>query len=299
MKISIIITLYEPKNIDFLLKWLIFMQSFCKQIDFEYIFVDDFSLNINEWSYKIKAFLKQYPWDFFWLHYKNPLINRVTIARNLWAKNSNWEYLLFVDQDIIFHKNYWLFLEKILAKYSEYIIFWWYIWYNNFMKDISENDILEYIWWKENFWNEFDDFRWKFIKYKDVWQIACWSHFLISKNVFLKYYFDEKLLSWWGEDIDIAYRLYLNNYKLIYIPQLSLLNLSSKLYMLPFSIFTKNNYKWLLKSFVHLSKKYQNDSVFISYIRMRLNYFPIDIKKQFYKEINIILNNYNSINDEI
>ncbi len=51
---------------------------------------------------------------------------------------------------------------------------------------------------------------------KEPWKYFVSANFSIKKLLFFRYYFDEKIIKWTGEDIDLGYRLYKNKNKIIF-----------------------------------------------------------------------------------
>jgi len=306
--LNIIIPLYNSNYIE---KQLLSIKKLItKSISIRLILIDDWSDAIYRKIYiKIIEFINIkgnnnievvyfYLWDKNWQ-------NRVCKARNKWAELSIWDNLYFIDQETILTNNH---LEKI-AKYvdSKDVIMWPYLWYNNLVKHIEENDIDFYV---ENWYinrENFDDFRLMFYQEKQnkkrIWEFFCASNFFIKKQIFLDvWWFDESLTIWWDEDVEFAYRLQKTWYNIIFDDKLNVLNLSDKLYKEPYKILEKDKINSLSKNWVTNYEKHLNPD-YKRYIFDRYNHLDENLKSEvsknfkdkFLNKKNIIIHSINWI----
>lgn len=206
--------------------------------------------------------------------------NRVSKARNLWAKLSKSDNLIFIDQDTILYKDYIKNLIKIINNND--IIIWSYLWYNNFEKNLNNIDINFFIdnWYinKKNF----DDFRINFYKDKTkkwrIWEFFAASNFFIKKDIFDKiWWFDEQIITWGDEDVEFWYRLFKSWFNIVFNPDYKVLNLSEKLYTKKPSIIENNKVFYLSNNWLKNLKKH-NSNQYLNYVLDRYNNLNIEHK---------------------
>lgn len=248
-------------------------------------FIDDGSdeLHRNIYNYYINKF----NWEkninikikYFYLWEKNYL-NRVCLARNKWVELSESEYLFFIDQDTILHKNYFKNIKDFL---NLDVIIWPYLWYNNLEKSLNQEDINFFI----KFWTikkqNFSDFRINFYKEKQkndrIWEFFCASNFFIKKEFYLSvWWFDETITSWGDEDVEFWYRLCESWYKINFLEDFKVLNISSKLYKYPYKILENDKINSLSENWLKNLKKHKNKK-YLNYVLDRYNNLDLQEKE--------------------
>lgn len=168
----------------------------------EFIVVDNWS---NDWSLEYVKKFEEIKLI------KSPKIREKNYACNLWVKNSNWDFLLIIDNDIIFEDKNLLndLLNEFSNKKNTWCLWLSYInegenktsWYWNFLsyyystekKSIDINKLKIYNWIE--IW--FPSGALVFIK-KIIWDEVWW--------------YDDYLKFWW-DDSDLWIKLWLNWYK--------------------------------------------------------------------------------------
>jgi hypothetical protein len=206
--------------------------------------------------------------------------NRVCLARNKWAELASSEYIVIMDQETILHKDYLLNLLKYFSWKN--VVLWPYLWYNNFEKQINDEDINYFIKTgtinKENF----EDFRINSYKNKQVnwkiWEFFWASNFFIRKDIYNKiWWFDENITNWWDEDVEFGYRLHKAWYNICFDENIKVLNLSRKLYEIPYNILEKERITELSENWYRNIKKHKTKE-YVSYVVDRYNHLPEDYR---------------------
>lgn len=178
----------------------------------EVIIVDDFSekedylfLEKHKLTKKIKLI-------------KNKERKGPSYSRNIWAKNSSWEILIFLDAHMYCD---WLNLETII-NYRKQLKQWalqWIIW------NLSNKHSNGYIYkikdmFLDSFW--IDPHKLDMSK-EVITETPCsaWWFTIIEREIFDDIgWFNEMFSSWWAEDIDISLRLWMFWYKIHFTNQL-------------------------------------------------------------------------------
>lgn len=305
MNFSLIIPLYNSNYIDTQIKSILNLKL--NWFFLEVIFVDDGSDVFYQEKYKktlINVDNKNIEFKIKILWNKN-WKNRVCEARNKWASLAKYKNLIFIDQETILSCNYLINLKKSLKNNN--VIIWPYFWYNNLKKSFNKEDVNFFIknWFlnKENF----QDFRINFYKEKQknwrIWEFFAASNFFIKKDIFEKvWWFDEKIITWWDEDVEFWYRLYKSWYKIIFDNTIWVLNLSEKLYKSPFKILELSKIESLSNNWLINYKKHNNYE-YKRYILDRFNNFDneekpkvsLDFKSKFLNKKNILIHAMNGI----
>lgn len=282
---SIIIPLYNSNYIDIQIKSINSLELV--NVWLEIIFIDDWSsaFYIRKYKQELKKIKNQISYKYFSL-WEKKWRNRVCEARNYWVNKSLSKNIIFIDQDTILHKNYMIDLLNI----KQDIVLGQSLWYNNFIKKITKIDIENFIlnWSINKLW--FDDFRKDFISKKELWTMFWASNLFITKEKFINiWWFDEKIINWGDEDVDFGYRLFKKWDKISFINDLKVLNLSEKLYNLPYNIIENSKIKNLTKNFIYNYNKHWKSRDYKEYILDRFYNFDFLWKKSiwtiFFEEI--------------
>lgn len=282
MLLTVIIPLY---NSDCIEKQLLSIRSLENEgITLEFIFIDDGSDGIHQktilWLLESNKNTHQYIYHS--LGEKN-WKNRVCLARNIGAQMAKWDYLVFIDQDTILHKNY---ISHIVHTWVwDRVIIGPYLGYNNEKKLINDTDIDSFI---QNGIVEkpgFVDFRIPHYQEKNeqwrIWEFFWASNFLIKKDIFLSIGgFDGDIITWGDEDVEFWYRLNATGYSIFFDRTMQVLNLSKKLYQEPFSILEKHHIPSLTENWVYNAKKHSYHPDYLRYISDRWHHLPSWYKQQ-------------------
>lgn len=287
--INLIIPIY---NSDYIQKQLFSIQNL-EKVDYklEIVYIDDGSS--KKYKEKYKNLFNNFSnlnivyhslWEKNWQ-------NRVCFARNKWAELATSEELIFIDQETILHKNYLLNLSKYFS--WEIIILWPYLWYNNFEKQINDEDINHFI--KTGIINKenFEDFRINSYKSSQIgwkiWRIFCASNFFIRKEIYKKiWWFDENITIWGDEDVEFGYRLFKAWYEIYFDENIKVLNLSRKLYKKPYNILEKDKIPELSENWYKNIKKHKTNE-YINYVVNRYTHLPEDYKPLISKNLKKLL----------
>lgn len=197
-KISIIMINYN---------WLSYLKRTIKSVinliydNKEFIIVDNWS---NDWSLEFIMTFNEIKLI------KSPRLREKNYACNLWVRNSTWEFLLIIDNDIIFEnvnllkdliteflnkKNIWcLWLSYVNEWENKTSAYWNFLsyYYSTEKKSIKIDEVKKYNWIK--IW--FPSWALIFIK-KETWEEIWW--------------YDEYLKFWW-DDSDLWIKLWINWY---------------------------------------------------------------------------------------
>ena len=250
--------------------------------EIEFIFIDDGSSKKYKETYekilKVYSNKKIAYSSIPWIKTKN----QVCKARNLWASMSNFEYLVFIDQDTVLWKNYLENLSSEIKKIGNSKVFFGpYYGYNNLKKQIEKKHMYEFL----DTWNildaSFQDFRiWNPLvqKRKHAWKYFCWSNICIKRNIYSKVnWFDEWIISWGDEDTEFWYRI--SQYEQIKFQEnIPTLNISKKLYSPPFNILEDDKVKFLFDNTLRNLKKHKSIE-YLTYILERFQWINEEQKK--------------------
>lgn len=276
MKYSFIIPIYNPLDLNSLIESLENLKYNPKIT--EYIFIDDGSIQSDHHRIRIEASkLMHKKYIFLWG--KNGK-NRVCQARNLGAYEATWEILIFIDQDTLIHENY-LNMADIYS-IEEKIILWGYYGYNTSRKELTSDVVQEFLSTGNIHQTIFQDFRrWHNglkIHQDTLWTVFCWSHILFPKNMYETVGgYDESILRWGDEDVELWYRCHLSWYPMQFIPSLSVLNTSKKLYTPPYRLIEIHHIPDIIENWIQNLQKHRSRE-YAEYIYWRLE----DLKNNSY-----------------
>ncbi len=275
---SCIIPIYNSSHIDLQFQNLNDL-VFSEQKSIEYIFVNDGSNDTllleleKKTSSDTRFSLISLP-DF------KVKCNRVTQARNLWAFHARWEVLIFIDQDTLVSQKYIDVLTSMTLSENQ-IILGPYYGYNNYKKLLSQREVDLYLSSWSIPWKEYQDFRIEYpgiFQQDQIWKYFCASNFIMRRDDFLKStWFDENIISWWDEDVELWYRLS-KNHTISFNSELGVLNLSSKLYQEPYNILEQENISSLFDNILRNFQKHQTKE-YLSYLLERYNWLNAFQKK--------------------
>lgn len=267
MNFSIIIPIYNTSYLCGTIHNI--LSSDIHKFNFEIIIADDWSDEDYFYSYwsaqKIDQRIKYfYIWDKNWRF-------RAWEARNIWAKNSNYEVLVFLDQDSFIHKK---FFTEISQKYSGWLLTWCMLWYNDQKKDLNYEKIQRFLEAWDIHEENFQDIRESDIVCfeKNFWRVSS-TNMIISKRIFEQsWWFDTKMKGWWFEDVELWYRIQKMWVKIVHDTNLNILNLSPNLYSENPKILNIYKIQSAIKNLEYMSKKHDSEDM-KQYIEVTLTLF--------------------------
>lgn len=180
-----------------------------KYENFEIIIVDDWSNNLADLE-----FIKNHPLkDKIKVLYEKNL--GLANAKNLWAKNASWDFLIFLDSHMYFRDDFLSKLDKILKNNNEINALQPIVWS---IKDKKLEGMIYKI--KDFILNSTWDSPTNDEKLTETPNIAGWAT-IIKKKIFDKIgWFNENFIKWWAEDIEFSMRLWLSWYKCFFSKEL-------------------------------------------------------------------------------
>ena len=185
--------------------------------NFEIIVVDDGST--DDTKEVVEQLKKKSGLEISYFYLNNTNIFGAGIARNFGAKQARGDILVFLDQDNVAHpkliENYLNEQEKndvVLGYYAGYGNNKYHYDFEKLKKFVEGNKIIETI---------IPEFREKIFKNSESYRNEEWKYFVsanfsIKKELFFKFQFDEKIIKWGGEDIDLGYRLIKDQYNIFF-----------------------------------------------------------------------------------
>ncbi len=211
--VSVIVTTYNQKPLLELSLRALFKQDYPKD-KYEIVVADDGSSDGTKELSNNLAKISPVPLKYCFQEDKG---FRAGQARNLGAKNSQGDLLLFLDADIISDRNLISAHAKAQAKYD--VVCGYAAGHRNEdsvdLKKVASllegetNSLKSSLILKEG--REFifsNDYYKKSSHNEHVWEFFHSNNFSIKKNKFLKFQFDERFVGWGEEDIELAYRLF-------------------------------------------------------------------------------------------
>lgn len=276
---SCIIPFYNSQHIDIQLLALKSLNiSVFEYVEF--IFVNDGSKweyleHLQKWVWKDNNFL------IISLEKQKIKTNRVTLARNMWVEKAKSENIILIDQDTIISQAYIDTISQVELKRWN-IIIGPYFGYNNEIKKLTWEQINTYIhsWVLQG--REYQDFRVGSSQMKNssfIWKYFCASNLLIRKQDFFSTgWFDENITSWWDEDVEFGYRLSQSK-NISFREDLRVLNLSKKLYDIPYNILEDIHVESLFDNMFRNFKKHRSKE-YLAYILERYAWLN-DHQKEF------------------
>jgi len=200
----IIPTFNDSERLSSLIKSL--ENQTCK--NFEIIVVDDGSTDDTK---KVVDLLKnKSPINIRYFYLSNQNIFGAGIARNFGAKNAKNSVLIFLDQDMIAHPK--LVSNHLQEQNKCDVVLGYIAGYGNKKYRYDFKKLKEMVYQNRKIRPIIDDFRKEIFdepkKYEEkAWEYFVSANFSIKKNLFLKSQFDENIVQWGGQDIELGYRL--------------------------------------------------------------------------------------------
>lgn len=175
----------------------------------------------------------EYSCNRFWIKYihlpEKNWVYRIGPTKNLAANVATKDTLIFLDQESIIPSNYFTLLEKY---YSWGLLWCSMLGYNNEVKQMKFWYVDAMQKWEKIIDREMQDVRELFIDhYKEAWQKIFGTSTIISKKEFDDLWgYDENIVGWFGEDIDLAFRAYKIGIAVSYSVNIYILNIGRSLY---------------------------------------------------------------------
>lgn len=271
MKFSIVIPIYNAEFISYQLETISALDY--SRDDFEVIYVDDGSdISYQE---RYSSLFQGYDFSFQYYYIDDKQWRfRVSEARNIGYKKSKYEHIIFIDADCLFPGYYLKNLENIILQTEESIILWQSIGYNHRenIESIIPQDIVdgEYHKYKSNpYFQDFRDVGW----YKYLWEVFIGGNLYIKKSLLEEVNgWDEKIINWGWEDLDIWFRFYKSWYLGIYKEDIEVYNIKDE------ERINKRKILSFMKNQVYLIKKYEFDSLYYNYVQQRFLHTPVKYK---------------------
>jgi len=233
---------------------------------FEVIVVDDGST--DETRQRILQRIGSYPISLRYYYLDNTEIFGAGIARNYGAKQALGDVLLFLDQDCVARED--LIQNHIHSHTSKDIILGYFAGYGHDTKCYDFSKLKDYIRRRETIpvLPEFRDRLFLRETVDDIWHYFVSAHFSIKKKIFKEFNFDEALIQWGGQDVDLGYRLFKKGCP-VYFEKNCLVYNSSREPMI-----VKRKALELLTSAVYMYQKHHTDEMKWYYLE-RFYYVPL------------------------
>ncbi len=240
--------------------------------NFEVIVVDDGSTDDTKEVVEELKNKSHLSIQYFYLN--NTDIFGAGIARNFGARKAKGNVLIFLDQDNVAHpkliENYLREHKKkdiILGYYAGYGNQKYYYDINKLKSAVKKNKVI-----KTNI-SEFrkDIFNNPNLYKNQEWKFFVSANFSIKRTLFLKFLFDENIISWGGEDIDFGYRLIKKGYSLNFCRDCLTYNSSDK----PF--INQGKFFSLMNVLIYLFDKHNSEEL-KKYCFERFYHTPINLR---------------------
>jgi len=285
---SIIIPIYNCKIIWEIL--LSFFQINYPRDKFEIIIIDDGS----DVKYKIQAqyYISKYK-NILNLQYKyigdKKWQMRVNMLRNIGASFSKHEFLIFVDGDCLVPHYFLLNYDSYITnRHTEKDVIVGHSIGYNYTKTLAvdPNDIVKKNYKEYILSPKHSDFR-KIGHYDKFWHVFLWWNFCLSQKQFKGIWkWDEKITSWWEDDIDYGYRIHQKWYSFLFLRRIEVYNIKD------FDRMTRERFYSTLDNQCYVYEKHKKNKEYLEYVYQRFvnteyvykkNNIPTQFVKLFFK----------------
>jgi len=225
MDFSVIIPIYNTPNLLNLLEHI--MISDIWDYNYEILIIDDGSDISYTNSYE-KAIWKCSYVSLYRIGDKKRRF-RVAQAKNLWATMSQYNTLIFLDQEVFLHKNYFHNIKKYFKKW---VVGGRMHGFNDMKKSLNIQILKKFYLFADIKNTNFHDIRDEWLDvFRHPWTQAFGTNMICDRHSFQEiWWFDELFIGWWIEDNDFCYRAQQKWISVKYEKNISLINLWESLY---------------------------------------------------------------------
>lgn len=240
--------------------------------NFEIIVVDDGSIDNTKET--VMNLQKTSSIKIKYLYLDNKNIFGTGLARNFGAKHAKSNILIFLDQDNVTH-------QKLIENYIHWhetndILLGYYAGYGNKKNYYNFQKLKIYIEKNKIIKTIIPEFRTKIFNnpenyFDQEWKYFVSANFSIKKNLFLKFQFDENIIQWGGQDIELGYRLVKNKHRPIFCKNCVSYNNSDK------KIFDKKKFISSMEVLSYIFDKHKTEEL-KQYCFERFDHTPQNIR---------------------
>jgi len=224
--------------------------------NFEVIIVDDGST--DDTKNTSKKLINNSILSIRYFYLNNTTIFGAGIARNFGAKHSKGDVLIFLDQDNVANNK--LVENHLKEQENNDVILGYYSGYGNKKYYYDFEKLQKFVKKEMSIKKVLSEFR-NNVFYnpesysREPWKYFVSANFSIKKSLFLKYLFDENIIQWTGEDIDLGYRLHKDNNKIIFSKKCLSYNSSNK------PMFNQKKFVSSMEVMIYLFNKYKTKEI--------------------------------------